>query len=188
MKSKYPLLLLPAVIALFFSSCNPKPAPLTTSTGMSLQDTVLPKTLFKLVREGSSNYLAYYFINSLKVDTTQNPPLLTLAAQSAAYDATNTSSVVHNGTSTSQVSSTISLNTDTVNAVCAGPFDVVNGRIYSYKGYLHYVYPKAAGSADSCICPVASIVYYSQNSSGGPMLIGFVVQNDLHSPAPPSHQ
>ena len=188
MKSKNPYLILAAAVVIFFSSCNPKPIPLTTSSGLSLQDTVLPKTLFKLVKEGGNNYLAYYFINSLVVDTTHSPPLLTLMAQSAAYDASNSSSVLHNGTTTSQVSSTVSVNTDTVNAVCSGPFDVVNGRIYSYKGYLHYVYPKSAGSADTCICPVASIIYYNQNSSGAPMLVGHVAQTDLHSPAPPSHQ
>lgn len=183
-------LVMVVIATMFLISCNPKPEPLRSgvSSGASLQDTILPKVLFKLVHEGSSYYFAYYYTNSLVVDNTSSPPTLTLAAQSAKYDATNASSVLHNGSTTSQISSAVSVNTDTVSAVYAGPFDIVNGRIYSVKGYLHYVYPLTAGSYDSCICAIATVVYYNQNTSGGTMAIGYVSQNDLHSPAPPSHQ
>ena len=188
MKSKNYILMLAVITALFFTACN-KPCPPQSSgaSGSSLQDTVLPKMLFKLVHEGSNYYFAYYWVNSMVVDTTQNPPKLTLMAQSASYSATNASSVLHNGTSTSQVSSPVSVNTDTVVAATAGPFDVVNGQLYTSKGYLHYVYSKTAGGYDSCICPIAEVVYYNQNGPGSPMLVGFIQQIDLHSPKPPVH-
>lgn len=188
MKSKIYLLIMAVTAALFFSACNPKPEPLKTVSGASLQDSILPKTLFKLVHEGSSYYFAYYYTNSLVVDTTHTPPGLTLQAQSAYYNATNSSSVLHNGSTTSQVSSTISVNTDTVTASYAGPFDIVNGHLYTYKGYLHYCYSKAAGGADSTVCPVAEIVYFDQNGAGAPMGIGFVTQTELHGPKPPAAQ
>jgi hypothetical protein len=189
MKIKNYILMFAVTTAVFLTSCNNKPCPPQSggTTGSSLQDTVLPKMLFKLVHEGSNYYFAYYWVSAMTVDTTQNPPKLTMAAQSACYNSSNSSSVLHNGSTTSQVSSPISVNTDTVVANTAGPFDVVNGQIYSYKGYLHYVYPKTAGATDSTICPVTEIVYYNQNGPGQPMVIGYVVQNDLHSPKPGSH-
>ena len=182
MKSKNYPFVIAVLAALFFSSCNPKPLPLTTSSsGASLQDTLLPKMLFKLVREGTSNYLAYYWVQNIVVDTTHTPPVIWMAAQSAYYDASSSSSVLHNGTSTSQISSTVSVNTDSVYATCAGPFDMVNGRIYSYKGYLHY----ANKTVDSCVCPLTEVVYMNQTGGGSPLSIGFITQNDLHSPKPP---
>ena len=184
MKSKNYILILAVITAAFLSSCNPRPAtPLTISTGTSLQDTLLPKLLFKLVHEGSNYYFAYYGVNSMVVDTTTSPPTLTMTAQSAAYSATNTSSVIHNGTTTSQVSSTQSVNTDTVTAVCAGPFNMSTGYIYSSKGYLHYT-SKATG--DTCICTVTDIVYFNQSGAGQSLLIGYVTQVDLHATKPSS--
>ena len=187
MRTKNYILLLATAAVVFFSSCNNKVQtpgrPLATSSGSSLQDTVLPKLLVKLVHTSSANFLAYYWTNSLVVDTTQNPPQLTLMAQSAKYDATNDSYVLHNGSTTSQVSSALTVATDTVIANYAGPFDPTIGRFYTLKGYLHYT---SKYIADTCICPIASIVYYNQNGTGAAVSIGFVMQQDLHSPAPPS--
>ncbi len=189
MKSKNYIFLLAVTFAALLSSCNSKPAqPLTStsgSSGASLQDSVLPKVLFKLVHSGSSYYFADYAVDKLVVDTTKSPYGLTLNAQSAYYDATNAASVLHNGTTTSQISSPISVNLDTVSAVDAGPFDMSNGYIYSTKGYLHYA-NKTSG--DSCICPVAEVIYFHQSGAGQPLLIGFVTQIDMHSPKPYSQK
>jgi hypothetical protein len=185
-KAQTHLLLVAVIATMFFSSCNNsnKPVPLTTSSGTSIQDTMLPKVLVKLVHTGTANYLAYYFTNSLVVDTTHTPPVLTLYAQSARYDSTNDSYVLHNGSTTSQVSSQISLNTDTVIAYSAGPFDPVAGQFYTKKGYLHYC---SKTVPDTTICPIASVVYYNQNGSGQPVIVGYVSQEELHSPKPPVH-
>ena len=160
-KAQTHLLLIAVIASMFFSSCNNncKPVPLTTSGGSNLQDTVLPKLLVKFVHTGGANYLAYYWTNSLVVDTTHTPEVLTLNAQSARYDSSNESYIVHNGVSTSQVSSQISLNTDTVTAFTAGPFDPVAGQFTTKKGYLHYC---SKTIVDTTICPIASIVYYNQ--------------------------
>ena len=172
--------------ALFFSSCNCCHKPNSASAGSSLQDSILPMLLVKLVHTGSQNYLAYYWTNSLVVDTTHTPNILTLTAQSARYDSTNNSSVLHNGSTTSQVSSNISLYTDTVHATCAGPFDPTTGQFYTVKGYLHYSNKLAGMAMDTLICPVASIVYYNQKGSGQGISVGFITQADLHSPLPPA--
>lgn len=171
--------------AIFLSSCNPKPIPLKTSTGAPLQDTVLPKLMVKLVHNGSFNYLAYYWANSLIVDTTTSPPRLTVTAQSARYDSSNSSFVLHNGSTTSQVSSSISLYTDTVAVNYCGPFDPTTGQFCTVKGYLHY---KSSKIGDTCICPIASVIYYNQSSNGSAISVGYTGQADLHSPAPPSDQ
>ena len=186
-KTQSHLLLLAVIALMFFSSCNNncKPGPLTISSGSNLQDTVLPKLLVKCVHTAGANYLAYYWTNSLVVDTTHTPPLLTINAQSARYDSTNESYILHNGGTTSQVSSQISLNTDTVTAYSAGPFDPVAGQFYTKKGYLHY--SNKSTLTDTTICPIASIVYYNQKGSGQPVLIGFVQQEDLHSPRQSAH-
>ena len=172
--------------ALFFSSCNCCQKPNSASAGTSLQDTILPKLLVKLVHTGSQNYLAYYWTNSLVVDTTHTPNILTLTAQSARYDSTNNSYVLHNGATTSQVSSNISLYTDTVHATCAGPFDPTTGQFYTSKGYLHYSTKLAGGPSDTLICPVACIVYYNQKGTGLGINVGYIGNADLHSPLPPS--
>jgi len=187
MKTKNYLLLLAAFAVVFFSSCDnkaeTKSKPLTSSSGLSLQDTVLPKLLVKFAHTATGNYLAYYWPNSLVVDTFTTPPTLTLQAQSAYYDSSNESWILHNGSTTSQVSSAVSVHTDTVIANYAGPYDPVNGQLYTYKGYLYY-YNKTSGLTTQ-VCPIASLVYLNQNSSGAAVSIGFIEQQDLHSPAPP---
>jgi len=182
MKAKKLILMFAVITALFFSSCKCCGPRSSSASGSSLQDTVLPKLLVKFVHTSSANYLAYYWTNSLVVDTTKSPMTLTLNAQSAYYDATNNSSIIHNGSTTSQVSSTVSVNNDTVSAIYAGSFDPVAGQLYTYKGYLYYN-SKTAGATQ--ICPISSIVYYNQNGAGQPIAIGYVGPADLHAPVPP---
>ncbi len=189
MKNKYYLLALSVAIAAFFSSCNNHgvkknevdPGPLS-ATGNAIQDSVLDKRLFRLVHNSSpnayGNYFVYYYTNTLVVDTTHNPPKLTLTAQTARYDSVNSASVLRNSTTSSQVSSNVSISTDTVAATYLGPFSPDNGRFYTSKGYLHYVNNSTFG--DSTLCPVSRIVYWNQNGNGQPIAIGYATQGDLH--------
>ena len=184
MKNKYSFLMLALVAITLFSSCNCgkgcKPQPPSTATGSAIQDSLLDQRLFRLVHNSStgSNYFAYYYTNTLIVDTTQSPPKLTLTGQAAKYDSTNQSWVLHNGATTSQVSSAVSVNTDIALAKYLGPFDPILGQFYTSKGYLHYFNSSTFG--DSTLCPVSRIVYWNQNGKGQPISVGYVQQNDLH--------
>ena len=182
MKNKSFAFIIVALTIAFFSSCHCcNPAPPKSTSGVAIQDSTLNNVLLRLVHSGSVNYLAYYWTNTLVVDTTKTPTALTIIAQSARYDSTNQSFVLHNGKTTSQISSQISLYTDTVNPVCAGPFDVVAGKLFTSKGYLHY---SSKTITDTTICPIAAIVYINQSGTGKPTTVGYVAQADLHSPNP----
>jgi hypothetical protein len=187
MKSKYYLLMLAVAAASFFSSCNNNGGkddhghlnPLC-STGNAIQDSVLDKRLFRLVHNTSpyGSYFVYYYTNTLLVDSTHNPPKLTLTAQTVRYDSLNSASVLRNSSTSSQASSSVSVSTDTAAATYIGPFDPNNGQFYTSKGYLHYVNLSTFG--DSTLCPVTRIVYWNQSGKGQPIGIGFVAQTDLH--------
>ena len=182
MKNKSLALIVVALAVAFFSSCRCcNPAPPKTTSGIAIQDSSLNNVMLRLVHSGSVNYLAYYFTPTLVVDTTKTPAALTIMAQSARYDSTNESFVLHNGKTSSQISSQISLYTDTVKPICCGPFDVTNGKLFTSKGYLHY---SSKTITDSTICPISTIVYINQTGTGKPATIGYVAQGELHSPNP----
>jgi len=183
MKNKFYLLMLTAFAALFFSSChnsgkNDKPLG-TTYSGSPLIDSVNYRKIFTLQHNTTNgyNYLGYYVANTVVVDTNVTPHTISIQAQAARFDSVNEAWVLHATSISSLMYSNISVNTDTIAAVYAGPFDPVGGQFYTYKGYLYYT---SKYINDSAICPISSIIYWNQSGAGAGVAIGWVAQNDLH--------
>ena len=165
----------------FFSSCHEKCKPLsTTFSGTPLVDSTNDKRLFRLVHNTTTNtdYFAYYYANTVSVDTTHTPHTISVVAQAGTYDTSKQVWMLRNTMYTTTAYSSISMNTDTVAATYVGPFDPTTGQFYTKTGYLHYV-NKFTG-LDSTLCPISRIIYWNQNSFGQPVAIGFVSQQDLH--------